>query len=202
MRSLVAWSRLSYAARMSAHSVSPPDCGTTCADNIDAFADSGMYELSVCQPSFPRNICITAPSGGRTCPSSVMLLIGASVRPRSRRSRRTWGPIAGRARRRDRMAARRGSAVTVFFIGSPTNYVLPRPSPTSPRSSAPILRVLLVNYQWTAPNPSRKFRSLRVDATEKPSSRRRSTAASEMSSPSGRSGSSARPGSRPSRALA
>ena len=40
---------------MSAHSVSPPAEGTTCAERIEALAASGMYELSVCQPSLPRS---------------------------------------------------------------------------------------------------------------------------------------------------
>ena len=39
---------------MSAHSVSPSADGTTWAESTDAFAASGMYELSVCQPSLPR----------------------------------------------------------------------------------------------------------------------------------------------------
>jgi hypothetical protein len=43
---------------MSAHSVSPPCVGTTCADSTDAFADNRMYELSVCQPSLPIMICM------------------------------------------------------------------------------------------------------------------------------------------------
>ena len=53
---------------MSAHSVSPPSAGTTSADSIDAFADTGMYELSVCHPWLPRITCMIGLSGAITRP--------------------------------------------------------------------------------------------------------------------------------------
>ncbi len=66
---------------MSAHSVSPSALGTTSAVSIDALADRGMYELSVCQPSLPRTMCMISPSGGRISPSGVTLLIAGQLEP-------------------------------------------------------------------------------------------------------------------------
>src|SRR5262245_11235027 len=63
---------------MSAHSVSPPAGGTTCADSTDAFAASGMYELSVCQPSLPRSDLKRCSSGAMTVPSGFWLLIATA----------------------------------------------------------------------------------------------------------------------------
>ena len=44
------------AVGMSAHSIWPRDVGTTWAEKMEALADTGIYELSVCQPSLPRMI--------------------------------------------------------------------------------------------------------------------------------------------------
>ena len=63
---------------MSAHSVSPPRSGTTRADSSDAFADTGMYELSVCHPWFPRTICITGWSGAITSPAWSIVEMGTA----------------------------------------------------------------------------------------------------------------------------
>ena len=46
----------SHAARMSAHSVSPPFAGTTCAVSMEACAETGRYELSVCHSKFPASV--------------------------------------------------------------------------------------------------------------------------------------------------
>ena len=74
---------------MSAHSVSPPALGTTSAVSIDALAARGMYELSVCQPSLPRTMCMISPSGGRISPSGVTLLMRARSRPGSNGPKRS-----------------------------------------------------------------------------------------------------------------
>src|SRR5215831_11816237 len=63
---------------MSAHSVSPPVEGTTWAERIDALAASGMYELSVCQPSLPRSDLYRCSSGPMIAPSGFWLLMATA----------------------------------------------------------------------------------------------------------------------------
>src|SRR2546425_4106426 len=63
---------------MSAHSVSPAADGTTWAESSDALAASGMYELSVCQPSLPRKDLKRCSSAPITDPSGFWLLIATA----------------------------------------------------------------------------------------------------------------------------
>src|SRR4029453_13859861 len=63
---------------MSAHSVSPSAEGTTCAESTEALAASGMYELSVCQPSLPRKDLKRCSSASRTVPSGFWLLMATA----------------------------------------------------------------------------------------------------------------------------
>src|SRR5258705_4598737 len=63
---------------MSAHSVSPAADGTIWAESTDALAASGMYELSVCQPSLPRRDLKRCSSAAMTDPSGFWLLIATA----------------------------------------------------------------------------------------------------------------------------
>src|SRR5256885_1114785 len=63
---------------MSAHSVSPAADGTTWAESTEALAASGMYELSVCQPSLPRKDLKRCSSAAMTDPSGFWLLIATA----------------------------------------------------------------------------------------------------------------------------
>src|SRR4029077_9334854 len=63
---------------MSAHSVSPAAEGTTWAESTEALAASGMYELSVCQPSLPRRDLYRCWPGPMIVPSGFWLLMGTA----------------------------------------------------------------------------------------------------------------------------
>ena len=86
-RCRVSSSSASYAARMSAHSVSPPADGTAPGRQHRRLrGDRAWNDESVCQPSLPARWRTSGSSGGSTLPSAVQFVKVRASRSTARRS--------------------------------------------------------------------------------------------------------------------